>query len=61
MTTIQEAQRFRNELSRTVDHLRKVLEKAAPPIMSGLDWLAANDQVQRAEALLKEIELPADA
>ena len=49
-------QRLRAELSHTVDHLRKVLEKAEPPVMNGFDYIAALKQVNRAEAALRETE-----
>ena len=52
-----EAKRLRRELSHTVDHLRKVLEKVAGSsgIMLKVDQDAARNQARRADALLAEI------
>lgn len=48
--------KLRNELSRTVDHLRKALEKVAgSSVMLGVDQDAARHQARKAEALLREV------
>lgn len=49
---------LRNELSHTVDHLRKMLEKVAGSsgVMLRVDQDAARIRARRAEALLKEID-----